>query len=281
MRGRLVGHDVDRDTAAQQLGEDLGGVADDADRDGLARLLGGQRPLDPGVEGVGDLVQVAALHPTAQPGLVDVDHEAYPAVERHRQRLGAAHAAAPTGEGERPGEGPAELLGGDRGERLVGALQDALGADVDPGAGGHLAVHRQPELLEPAELGPGRPVADEVGVGDEHARRPLVGLHDPDRATGLDQHGLVLAQVGEGADHGVEAAPVARRAAGAAVDDEVVGALGDLGVEVVHEHPQRGLGGPGAGGELGAARCADRTGAFHGGLLRLVSLAWLWLWHFF
>ena len=36
----------------------------------------------------------------------------------------------------------------------------------------------------------------------------------------------------------------AGRAAGAAVDDEVLGTLGDLGVQVVHEHPQRGLGLP-------------------------------------
>ena len=52
---------------------------------------------------------------------------------------------------------------------------------------------------------------------------------------------------GQRADHGVERPPVARGPAGAAVDDEVVGALGVLGVEVVHQHPQRGLGGPAAG----------------------------------
>ena len=129
---------------------------------------------------------------------------------------------------ERAGQGAAEPLLGDGGEGLVGALDDALGADVDPGAGGHLAVHGQAELLQPAELRPGRPVADQVGVGQDHPRRPLVGAHHADRPAGLDQHGLVRLQRGQGADHRVEGAPVPRGPAGAAVDDEVVGPLGVL-----------------------------------------------------
>ena len=260
MGARLVGDDVDRHAAAEQLGEDLGGVADDADRPGAALVLGAQRLLDGVVEAVGDLVEVAVLDPAVQAGRVDVDDEADALVQRDGERLRAAHAAAAAGQGERAGERAAEALLGDGGEGLVGALDDALGADVDPRAGGHLAVHRQAEVLEPAELRPGRPVADEVGVGDEHARRPLVGLHDADRPAGLHEHRLVGLERRQGADHRVEGAPVARGPAGAAVDDEVVGALGDLGVEVVHEHPQRGLGRPLAGGEGGAAGAARRGG---------------------
>jgi hypothetical protein len=216
---------------------------------------------------VGNLVEVAVLDPTVEPMPVDVDDEARAPVEGDRERLRAAHPAAAAGEGERPGQRAGIPLVGDGGEGLVGALDDPLGADVDPRPGGHLAVHRQPEVLQPPELRPGRPVADEVGVGDEHARRPLVGAHDPDRFARLHEHRLVLAQRREGADHGVVRRPRPGRAPGAAVDDEVVGALGDLGVEVVHEHPQRRLGLPGPGGELGAARCADRTGAVHVRLL--------------
>ena len=58
-----------------------------------------------------------------------------------------------------------------------------------------------------------------------------------------------------------KARPRPRRAAGPAVDDEVVGVLGDLRVEVVHEHPERGFLRPAAAGQLGAARGADGTGA--------------------
>ena len=96
----------------------------------------------------------------------------------------------------RAGERAVEALGRDGGERLVGALQDALGADVDPRAGGHLAVHRQAELLEAAELLPVGPVADQVGVGDQHARRPLVRAHHADRSPALHEQRLVQLEVG-------------------------------------------------------------------------------------
>ena len=266
----LVGDDVDRHAAAQQLGEDLGSVADDPDRPGPTLGLGAQHLLDGVVEVVGDLIEVAVVDAAVQAGGVDVDHEADALVHGDRERLGATHAAAAAGEGQGAGQGAVEPLLGHRGEGLVGALDDALGADVDPRPGGHLAVHREAKVLEAAELWPGRPVADEVGVGDEHARRPLVGLHDADRAARLHEHRLVGLERGQGADHRVEGPPVARGPAGAAVDDEVVGALGVLGVEVVHEHPQGGLGRPLAGREGGAAGAAHGAGAVHGGLLRVV-----------
>ena len=56
-------------------------------------------------------------------------------------------------------------------ERLVGALEDPLRADVDPRPGRHLTEHRQPLRLEPAELVPGRPARHEQRVRDQHARR--------------------------------------------------------------------------------------------------------------
>ena len=255
----------DLHAAPQQFRQHPGAVADQADRQGapfgLSALTAGDRVVEP----VGHLVQVAVLDAAVQARRVDVDHQADAVVQRHRERLRAAHAAAAAGDGERAGQAPAEALLGHGRERLVGTLQDALSADVDPRAGRHLAVHHQAELLQAAELWPGGPVADEVGVGDQHARRPLVGAHHADRLAGLHEHRLVLAQVGQRADDRVVAGPVAGGAAGAAVDDEVVRTFGYLGIEVVHEHPHRGLGLPGACGERGAARSADGAGAFHGG----------------
>ena len=138
------------------------------------------------------------LDPALQSGPVDVDDQADAVVQRHGQRLGAAHAAAAAGQRQGAGERAAEPLLRDRGERLVRALHDALGADVDPRAGRHLAVHGQPELLQAPEFRPGRPVADQVGVGDDHPRCPLMGSHHPDRATGLDEHRLVRRQRASG-----------------------------------------------------------------------------------
>ena len=241
VRTRLVGDDVDLDSAAQQLGEDDRGIAEYADRQGTAFLLRSRDARDRIVEVMRDLVEVAVLDALGQTRGVDIDDEADALVHRHREWLRAAHAAAARGEGEGAGERAAKLLGSDRGEGLVGPLQNPLGADVDPGACGHLAVHREAELLEAAELRPVGPIADEVGVGDEHARRPLVGAEDTDRPARLHEHRLVVGKRGERADHRVEGRPIARRATRAAVDDKLVRVLGDLGVEVVLQHAQCGL----------------------------------------
>ena len=164
-------------------------------------------------------------------------------------------------------------------ERLVRALEDALGRDVDPGAGRHLAVHRQPLALQLAERLPVRPLADEVRVRDQHPRRPLVGPEDADRLARLDEQRLVVLQPPQLADDGVEARPVPGGLARPAVDDQVIGPLGDLRVEVVHEHPQRGFLLPALARQLGAARRPDRaaaglrlrSGEGHGGIVRCVA----------
>src|SRR3546814_2631348 len=96
---------------------------------------------------------------------------------------------------------------------LVGALHDALAADVDPAAGGHLAVHHQALAIELVEVLPGGPVRDEVGVGDEHARGVGVGGEDADGLAGLHEQGFVVAKVLQRFEDGVVAVPVARGAA--------------------------------------------------------------------
>src|SRR5215211_8776318 len=93
-------------------------------------------------------------------------------VHRHGQRLRAAHPAEAGGDDEPAAQRAAEPLARERRERLVRALQDPLGPDVDPGPGGHLAVHHQPGLLELAEHIPRRPLADEIRVRDQDAWRP-------------------------------------------------------------------------------------------------------------
>ena len=198
--------------------------------------------------------------PAGEPRLVDVDDQHRTAVEGDGKRLRAAHAAASARQGEGPREGLTPEGASHGGEGLVGALQNALRADVDPGSRGHLPVHRETEGLQPAELGPRRPVAHEVRVGDEHPRRPLVGAENPHGLARLHEQGLVGGELVEGAHDGVIRLPRAGRAARAPVDDKVFGVLGDLGVEVVHQHPLGGFGTPTAGGLLGAARRPDRTG---------------------
>ncbi len=64
-------------------------------------------------------------------------------------------------------------------EGFVGALHDALRADVDPRAGRHLAYIISPSASSLLML-PARPLRHEVGVGDLNARRVLVRLEHAD-----------------------------------------------------------------------------------------------------
>ncbi len=263
MGARLVGHDVGGEVVAQQAGQHLRGVADEADRQRPPLALGGQAAGDRVVVGVGDDVEVAGLDPAVGAPRVDLDAQRHAVVHRDRQRLRTSHPAEPGGDGDRARQGAAEALAGDLGEALVGALQDPLRADVDPRPGGHLAVHREPGVLEAAELVPVGPLGHEVGVGEQHPRRPLVGAHHPDRLAALHEQRLVVGERRERAADRVEGVPRPRRPPGAAVHDEIVGSLGDLRIEVVLQHPVGGLLRPRPAGERRAARGADGAGTSH------------------
>ncbi|VTP65418.1 Uncharacterised protein [Leclercia adecarboxylata] len=117
---------------------------------------------------------------------------------------------------------------------LVGALDDALAADVDPAARGHLAIHCQPLRIQLVEVFPGRPVRHQVGVGDQHARSVFVGFEYADRFAGLHQQGFVVFQFGEGGNYRVITGPVTRRAANPAIHHQLVRIFRHVGIEVVH-----------------------------------------------
>jgi hypothetical protein len=93
-------------------------------------------------------VQVARLQPEIDAALLAFDHQAAGAGEGRRQRLRAAHAAQAGRENPASGRSAPEVAPAGLDEGLVGALHDALAADVDPGAGGHLAEHHQALAIE-------------------------------------------------------------------------------------------------------------------------------------
>ena len=148
-------------------------------------------------------------------------------------------------------------LGGGR-ERLVRPLEDALRADVDPAAGRHLPEHRQPERLEPAELLPGRPARHEQRVRDQDARGTADGCGRRRRPSRSVRAASRRRRARAGRGRCPRSASWFRAALpGAAVDDELLGVLGDLGVEVVQKHPERRLGLPRARVQLRPARRPD------------------------
>ena len=88
---------------------------------------------------------------------------------------------------------------------------------------------------------PIRPMRHEVGIGDQHARRIRMRAEHADGLARLHEQRLVAFEPSQRGDDTVEALPVARGTADAAVDDELARPFGDLGVEIVHQHAQAGL----------------------------------------
>ena len=238
MRARLIGNDVDLCTHGEQRREHLRGVAEESDRERCACIPRGVGELERFGDRAGQDVEVAVLDATREPRRVDVDADGDTVVHGHRKWLGAAHSADPAGEGNGSREGAPERCRSDGSKGFVGALEYSLRANVDPGSRGHLAVHCEPEPLEASKLVPVGPISHEVGVGEQYARRPLVGLHDSHRFPRLHEHSFVIFEGVECANQSVVAMPVARSFARSAVNHEVVGVLGNLGVKVVLKHAQ-------------------------------------------
>jgi hypothetical protein len=160
------------------------------------------------------------------------------------------------------------VLASGLGKGLVGALHDALGADVDPAARRHLAVHHQPLAVELVEVFPGRPLRHQVGIGDQHPRRTGVGAEHAGRLARLHQQRLIGLQLAQRRQDGLEGRPVARRLADAAVDHQLIGVFRHGWVEVVLDHAEGRFDLPVGAAELAALRGAHRArpGGEEGGL---------------
>ena len=81
---------------------------------------------------------------------------------------------------------------------------------------------------------------------------------DADRLSALHEQSLVVAKISELYDDRVVAFPIARCLARAAVHHQVFRTLGNIGIEIVHQHPECGFLLPAPAGNGRAARSADR-----------------------
>ena len=143
MGGSLVGEDVGHDAALGELGNDVSAIADEADGDVFFFADGVLEDAQGFVERVDHEVAVAGAQALLDALGIDFDAEVAGAGHGGGEGLGSAHAAHAAGDDELACEVSAEVLVGGSGEGFVSALDDALRADVNPRAGGHLAVHHQ------------------------------------------------------------------------------------------------------------------------------------------
>ena len=142
-------------------------------------------------------------------------------------------------------------------ERFIGALHDALAADIDPRSGRHLAEHHQSFAVEFVKMLPRGPMRNQVRIGDQNARRIGMRTENADRLSGLHEQGFVSFQFAQRLHDAVERFPVARGTADAAVNDKLIRSLGHFRIEVVHQHAQWRFGQPALSAENRAARRPD------------------------
>ena len=259
VRAGLVGDAIRAHAAPHQFRQDFRRIAEQRDRFRFARL---RVALDArqGVIDVGRLlIDILRAQAEIDARLPAFDGQRTRTGQRCRQRLRAAHPAEAGSEDPPALQRAAIMLPAHLHEGLVGALHDALRADVDPRAGGHLAVHHQALSIELVEMLPICPMRHQVRIGDEHTRRIGMGREHADRLARLHQQRLVVAERLQRVEDGVITGPVARGATDAAIHHQVFGFFRDFRVQVVLQHAERRFGEPASATQGVAARRADHS----------------------
>jgi len=120
-----------------------------------------------------------------------------------------------------PGEVAAEVLATHLNEGLVRALNDALAADIDPGAGRHLPEHHQALAVELVEMLPVGPLPHQVRIRNNHARSHLMRRKHCHRLPGLHQQRILGPKSLKFAHDSVKAFPIPRSPSDPSVNHKV------------------------------------------------------------
>src|SRR5262249_50968355 len=91
----LIGEHVGHDTVSQQLGHDLGSVAEQADRQWLFLAIGLENEMKSLFQIVGHAIEVAGLQSALDACGIDSNAKESGTVHGGSQRLSTAHAAQP------------------------------------------------------------------------------------------------------------------------------------------------------------------------------------------
>ncbi len=130
------------------------------------------------------------------------------------------------------------------GKGFIRALHNALRAYIDPAARCHLAIHHQTGLIQFVKMIPIRPVWHQIGIGDQNARRICMRLKNPNRFPRLHKQGLVCIQIFQLLYDLVKIRPCPRCPANTAIHHQLMRIFGHIGVQIIHQHPQRRLAEP-------------------------------------
>ena len=145
-----------------QFGQELGRIATDGNGHGFFALGVVGNPLQRFVQIRCLFVHVACAQPEVDAGLLALNVERASARKSGRQGLCAPHTAQTGGQNPATRQVAIEVLATCFHKGFVGALDDALAANVDPAASGHLAVHHQACAVQFIEVFPGGPFGHQV-----------------------------------------------------------------------------------------------------------------------
>ena len=268
MRRGLIGDGVGPDATTKQFGKHICGVAEQPHGNRLALRLRVFEHRQRLFDRRRLRVQISGAKPHFDTAWLTLDGQTGEARHGRCERLRAAHSAQTRGEDPAACEIAVVVLAPHLDEGFVGALHDALRADVDPRARRHLAVHHQALAIEFMKVLPGRPMGDQIGIGDQHTGRVGVGLENAGGLAGLHEQRLIALQTPERRSDLVEGVPIAGGAADAAVDHQFAGPFGDIRVEIVHQHAQRRFRQPRFCGQFRAVRGANYAGVVDAGVGR-------------
>src|ERR1051325_6618053 len=155
-------------------------------------------------------------------------------------------------------------------ERFECSLHDSLTTDVDPGAGGHLAIHGQTESFEAVELGVIVPLPDEVRIRNQNTRCFIVGPKLSDRFARLHKQRLVVLEMAQRINNRVERLPPARGPPRSTINYEAIRSFGHIGIEIVHDHSHGRFLMPALASALCPPRCVNGSSLGHN-LSKLLS----------
>ena len=264
MRRGLVGHQIRTSSASARarhdLWQQLGRITQQSHRHSAPRSCVSHDPGQRIVEITCLLIQIARAQPKIDSTLLALDDQGRRAGEARRQRLRAPHTAQASAQNPAPRKISTEMLSCRFCKRLIGALHNALSTDVDPGSRRHLPEHHQTRSIELVKVLPGGPARHQIGVGDQHPRRILMGTKHTDGFARLNQQGLVGCERFEGLEDSLEAIPVSRCLADPAVHHQGLGILCDLGIQIVLNHPPGALDQPVAAMQGAAAGSTNDPG---------------------
>ncbi len=238
MRAGLIGQQIGNEISLHHFRKDVGAVANQTDRGRalcLSRLVDQLQCL---IERWHHVVAIAGRKPFLDPCRIHLNPDEACAIHGRGQRLRAAHSTEPAADDEFTREISIEMFFPGRAKGFERALHNSLAADVNPGTGRHLSIHRQPEPFEFVELLVVRPITNEIGIRDQYSWGFIVGAEFADRLARLNEQGLVVFKPAQRTDNRIETFPISGRPPGAAVNDQSIRRFRDFRIEIVHQHPQ-------------------------------------------